>query len=51
MKIKGKSLDPKRTEADKKRIESMVQMKKEYKQQKNLIKDALSNVVCFNLSI
>lgn len=46
MKIKGKSKDPKRTEADQKRILSMVEMKKEYNQKKSLIKHALSNVVC-----
>lgn len=47
MRIKGKSKDPKRAEADRKRIDSMVQMKKDYKHQKDLIKEALSSVVRF----
>lgn len=48
MKIKGKSKDPKRAEADQRRIQSMVEKKKGYKQQKSAIKEALANVACFH---
>lgn len=45
MRVKGKSKDPKRTEADKKRVQSMIEMKKGYKLQKDFIQSALSSVV------
>jgi len=39
-----KKFGPKQMQADKKRLESIVQMKQEYRQQKSLIKNALANI-------